>query len=1042
MNNSETLLTWVHLSDFHFEATKGSIIADQALILDEIIKDIATYKNRGTPKPDLIILSGDIAQTGGASSIDDAAGEYTFASKIINLLQGTLAIDKEACLVVPGNHDINRSNKDKNISRLLTMLREGNELIDDALTDTNDSLLITKRMESYISFANQVAPLGISKSGNTWWSSEYMRNDTVIRFVGLNTSLLSLSDDKGKLQLGNLQLKELFVEKSTPEDGITIVVSHHPVEWLRDWENVQPYIQKKADVHIFGHVHDSNFQSIKKGSGQGVTEITAGAAYCSEKGYHKYSYNICSVIKKQSGDIDLRCWPRVWSQKNKEFRDDTENLGDQQNYIEHVIKVQKYFQKQEPVVETKINVTQKDTGSIAINVKVLKDNLECDPPPFSSAWVGRETELGIIKDPSIKVFAITGIGGQGKSALASKVIEEIDSLKEEKVYWDWRDCRELGDTFQTHLIRMIERLTHGKVSAIAFLGEEISTTIHYFFDLIKDDVPRYFVLDNIDHYIDVEAKKPIGPMKLFIDAALTRNHRSKIILTCRPFLQCDSHSFFEISLPGLSIEETQKLFEQRGINADEQVRKEIYLVQNLTQGHPLWLNLIATQVAKNKCSLSKLIEEIKKGKESGIPFPTLDSIWKTLNDKQKLVLKCMAETVRPESEARLEEYLAHELNFNQFCKSIRSLKLLNLVVEKKSASQKELLELHPLIKTYIKSQFPKQERKKYIELITIYYDKTMQKCRKELNKCASFAMLEYWVLRTELSINAGLLEDALETISEVDEALCASGHSIEFLRVCGDLFDELDFVDAVLNEYEKFDGVFHSFIDTLSKHERYEEAENYLEKYKSATSGKSSRYINYCDMLCHMYWCKRDYTKAVHWGRTGSELKKNHNLDTVFDCGHNLALSLRDNGEVDEALSFFLKGEPLEEVIKLGSVDSKKGGHFYGNIGRCLWFKGDINSALICYKKAISILQTDNGDDTYDNRGWGCFWLAEALEKKKDYTKSYCLYIKAKIFWDKISPPRALLAENKATDLASKFVNLTAMDEMQIERQFQLYLDS
>jgi tetratricopeptide (TPR) repeat protein len=404
----------------------------------------------------------------------------------------------------------------------------------------------------------------------------------------------------------------------------------------------------------------------------------------------------------------------------------------------------------------------------------------------------------------------------------------------------------------------------------------------------------------------------------------------------------------------------------------------------------------------------------------------------------------MAETLRPESEERLESYLCDQLNYNQLSKGIRSLKLLNLIVEKKSNAQNELLELHPLIKTYIISHFPKKERSKYISLITVFIDKTIQKCRKEISKRASFAMLEYWVMRTELAVNAGYLEDALINISEVGDALCSSGHSIEFIRVCCDLFDEIQFVDAVMNEYKEFDEVFHLFVDNLALNGRFDDADVYLERYKSAISGKSARYINYCNLLCYVNWCKKDFSLAVYWGQIGSELKQKHNLDTRFDCEHNLALSRRDNGEIDLALIYFMSGSTFEDVVNPDIISKEKGGHYYGNIGRCLWFNKDIQNAITCYKKALKLLD-DYDDESYDNRGWGCYWSAEALEMEEKVLIAYCLYLKAKKLWEKVSPPKAVMAEDRANILYAsniKHINRPNIDDIQIERNYQAWLIS
>ena len=45
------------------------------------------------------------------------------------------------------------------------------------------------------------------------------------------------------------------------------------------------------------------------------------------------------------------------------------------------------------------------------------ESFRCDPPPVIDVWVGRQRELSILRDPSVKVATIAAIGGQGKSVL-------------------------------------------------------------------------------------------------------------------------------------------------------------------------------------------------------------------------------------------------------------------------------------------------------------------------------------------------------------------------------------------------------------------------------------------------------------------------------------------------------------------------------------------------------------------------------------------------------------------------------------------------
>jgi len=72
----------------------------------------------------------------------------------------------------------------------------------------------------------------------------------------------------------------------------------------------------------------------------------------------------------------------------------------------------------------------------------------CDYPPKPAVWIGREDELRRVGIQHMRVVAITGIGGQGKSTLAAKYVESLQDQNPE-LFWDWRDCKEQSNTLHT-----------------------------------------------------------------------------------------------------------------------------------------------------------------------------------------------------------------------------------------------------------------------------------------------------------------------------------------------------------------------------------------------------------------------------------------------------------------------------------------------------------------------------------------------------------------------------------------------------------------
>jgi hypothetical protein len=95
--------------------------------------------------------------------------------------------------------------------------------------------------------------------------------------------------------------------------------------------------------------------------------------------------------------------------------------------------------------------------SLDPNLSEVSYNCDCDIPPDTLKWVGREKELETLDSPHFKVFFITGLGGQGKSSLASTYVQNKSKFSSE--YWDWRDFKEEGHRLKTKLFEIVGRFS-------------------------------------------------------------------------------------------------------------------------------------------------------------------------------------------------------------------------------------------------------------------------------------------------------------------------------------------------------------------------------------------------------------------------------------------------------------------------------------------------------------------------------------------------------------------------------------------------------
>ena len=107
-------------------------------------------------------------------------------------------------------------------------------------------------------------------------------------------------------------------------------------------------------------------------------------------------------------------------------------------------------------------------------------------------------------------------------------------------------------------------------------------------------------------------------------------------------------------------------------------------------------------------------------------------------------------------------------------------------------------------------------------------------------------------------------------------------------------------------KFKGFENVFNIHIENLGYLGEYTEARG-SDRYEHALQVKDARYINYCEMRCHLAWVRGDFTTAIQWGRKGKKLKDDTQVDTHFDISHSLALAERDGGQPEVALTEFLQ---------------------------------------------------------------------------------------------------------------------------------------
>lgn len=683
-----------------------------------------------------------------------------------------------------------------------------------------------------------------------------------------------------------------------------------------------------------------------------------------------------------------------------------------------------------------------DTGrrelQIQINIPMLSQiSAEPDRPLFVENWVGREIELGILAAVNTPTVFVTGIGGQGKSAIAGKYLEQQAETAEGRFeIWDWRDCKEESDRLITQILRIIERMSNGAIDIGQIEVSDVRAVTGILFQVLGEK-RALLVFDNVDQYVDLETLRPIRGLDVLISEAQARRHNSLLLFTCRPDVQVDESRATRIPLSGLSLEETRALISACGIDTTEHgLAAELH---ETTKGHPLWIRLIAMQAVRMADGLREVLEKIKKGNAT-LP-DTTRTIWNALNEQQKAVLRTMAELDRPETENRLLD-LIPGINANRVNRALKTLRSFHLVEARTKTEGETLLGLHPIIREFVRTNFPKRERELYVGKILQFLDKYIARFKEFLPRDPSYEILEHWVRKAELQISIGRTEDATNTILEITSPLMNRGYSEELMRLGRLLFQNLDWSEACVS-YKNFDSVFRTCLKEMIEFGD-SDVHQLLDRYEMAMLGKGSQYILLCDLKCYAYWYAANYELAIKWGEEGEALRENTSVDTLYSTRHNLALARRDNGYLEEALESFLEGETLDDVLSKPQGIEGKEAHFYGNIGRCLFLKEQFDEALVCYKKSARLLEEGRDESERLNKGYIRYWIGEAMVLKNEFQLAAAAFCAAMSIWHTSSPIREVQAVEKFENLISEHPDLSYyknFEEWKAESEYRNWLE-
>ncbi|WLO87360.1 metallophosphoesterase (plasmid) [Pantoea agglomerans] len=302
----------LHLSDIHFRKSEIGTAQDPNIHLrNELIRDVEEQCKQLGP-PDVIIVSGDVAFAGDPE-------EFEFASQWLSELCQRSGGSMKSVFVVPGNHDVVRSQADSLMVQLLhkAIKNAGDRASQEIarhLSDKEAQRLLYHSLENYNQFAFQFF-CDLMPPNRTRARRDVTLNDgSTLRLWGLNSAFVSSSQDKP----GDIFVDPASFQITREKGVVNLVITHHHLSWLRQAQEFEDHFNSVAPVQIFGHVHLNRIVRNRD-----YLRLTASAANPdrSEPGWEP-GYNLIELSVTGGPEarvLHTRSHVRIWQASTAEF---------------------------------------------------------------------------------------------------------------------------------------------------------------------------------------------------------------------------------------------------------------------------------------------------------------------------------------------------------------------------------------------------------------------------------------------------------------------------------------------------------------------------------------------------------------------------------------------------------------------------------------------------------------------------------------------------------------------------------------------------
>jgi len=988
-----------HLSDLHISNYEEP---SYSRVRDSLSKDISELLQNEGLDVDALCVTGDIVDKGGGP---DA---YRKASEFFSILLSNLELSKKQLFIVPGNHDIPRRDL------LIPFLETNDPIVSDKQKINEIWEIFSPRFKDFSDFIEHNTEVELNANGAFGGAIRQINTSNgSLRIILLNTAWTTTGTrDYNNLYLSQWQLENLTdASKDFPSADLILALGHHPLQWLTTSESelATTFLKEPTLLHVnaylHGHVHDTKITRTSDPDGS-LLELLSGIGYPESSqrqcGLPKMSKCRYAIYKFDCETGNLDVWLRITG-NNGTFASDTQTYA---------------AAKQDGHLSMPFKTIAPTTSK---EIPVSQFHIEVDQIPMVYEWVGRETQMAQLLNPKIKAAAITGIGGQGKTYLAAEFLYRYTQGQTSRFSVGiWVNCRELPDSLHLKIIQVLEALSEGKESQALYKDEKIEETSNR---LIRHLRARKIlvVLDNIDAYVKENSEGAVAEFKSIIDAILTSEHSSLLLFTCRPPFSDSRASFTPILLSGFSEEEGIEFFKKRGIELkNDNNESSCREIVKLTNGHPWWLGLIAGQVSAQQDTLRQCITKFSRGEAtgSGAIKEYFKDIWKQLGSNSQQLLRYFVEAPRPLTIDELHQTVI-KLGPKHINKTIRRLERLGLL-DLHTSSSIIYYQVHPLIREFVHESYSPKSQNHYVQRVLYIFlpkflaDELFNNTPDKESATVSLHPRNL-IESVETCLNSRNGSKALLLLKKYQDVLLDNRFHHQFLSIACRTMDSVDWeisqVSQTPNGLRLLGNIIHLLYLMGDKPRGY----RYLKRLEFIVKQGSVEQLQLFKIAAEQAWCDKDYIQALKITDSHKRLHESLKLSDweKSNAANTYALSLRDSGQVKEALEFF-----LTRIIKDNPDPSN-----YGNIARCFAKQKDYIKAENYVRQSLIILLGMKTFLASLNTGYAYLWTAEIMYEQQKYIECNAFLLLARQVWSEYAPGLSYLiqeAETNFTELSKK----------------------